>query len=95
MNLAARKTPPLQTDNVQPAQMRAILTSQLPEFSRTLVSKMLTYALGRGLQTYDSRTVDNINQELARDGYRFQTLIHQVVESLPFQSRRGEDVARR
>ena len=76
-----------------PAEMRTILKSLLPDFSRTLTSKMLTYALGRGLQAYDGRTVDNINQELARDGYRFQTLIHQVVDSLPFQSRRGEDVA--
>ena len=35
---------------------------------------MMTYALGRGLQAYDRRTVDNINRTLAADGYRFQTL---------------------
>jgi cytochrome c553 len=75
-----------------PAEMKAILVSQLPQFSRTLIEKMMTYALGRGLKTYDSRTVDNINQKLAADGYRFQTLIEQIVESLPFQSRRGEEV---
>jgi mono/diheme cytochrome c family protein len=73
-----------------PAEMRAILISQLPQFSRTLTEKMLTYALGRGLKPYDSRAVDTINQELERDGYRFQRLIHQIVNSLPFQSRRGE-----
>jgi hypothetical protein len=75
-----------------PAEMRAILTTQLPQFSRALTEKMLTYALGRGLRTYDSRTVDNINRTLAADGYRFQTLVQQIVESLPFQSRRGEEV---
>jgi hypothetical protein len=75
-----------------PAEMRAILTSQLPQFSRSLTEKMMTYALGRGLKAYDRRTVDNINQALAADGYRFQTLIQQIVESLPFQSRRGEEV---
>jgi hypothetical protein len=72
------------------AEMRAILTSQLPQFSRTLTEKMLTYALGRGLKPYDGRTVDSINQELERNGYKFQSLVHQIVNSLPFQSRRGE-----
>ena len=76
-----------------PGEMRTILTSQLPQFSRTLIEKMMTYALGRGLQAYDRRTVDNINRTLAADGYRFQTLVQQIAESLPFQSRRGEEVA--
>jgi mono/diheme cytochrome c family protein len=75
-----------------PAEMRTILTSQLPQFSRTLTEKMMTYALGRGLKAFDRRTVDNINQTLAAEGYRFQTLVQQIVESLPFQSRRGEEV---
>jgi hypothetical protein len=75
-----------------PAEMRAILTSQLPQFSRTLIEKMMTYALGRGLKAYDRRTVDSIQQTLAADGYRFQTLVQQIVESLPYQSRRGEEV---
>ncbi len=73
-----------------PAEMRAILVSELPQFSRTLTAKMLTYALGRGLKTYDERTIDSIQRDLERNGYRFQTLIHQVVNSLPFQSARGE-----
>ncbi len=76
-----------------PAEMRAILMSQLPQFSRTLIEKMLTYSLGRGLKTYDGRTVDNMNRELGASGYRFQALIQQIVLSVPFQSRRGEEVA--
>jgi hypothetical protein len=51
---------------------------------------LLTYALGRGLERYDRRTVDGINRKLAASEYKFQTLIHQIVDSLPFQSRRGE-----
>jgi hypothetical protein len=35
--------------------------------------------------------VDTIGRSLAADGYRFQTLVQEIVESLPFQSRRGED----
>jgi hypothetical protein len=76
-----------------PKEMRAILTSQLLQFSRTLIEKMMTYALGRGLKNYDRRTVDSIQRSLSADGYRFQTLIEQIVASLPFQSRRGEEVA--
>ncbi len=76
-----------------PAEMRQILTSQLPQFSRTLTEKLMTYALGRGLKPFDSRTVDNINDALAQDGYRFQTLIHQIVASPAFQDRRAETIA--
>lgn len=75
-----------------PEEMRSILESQLPDFSRTLTEKMLTYALGRGLRSYDRPAVTAINTELREDGYRFQTLIEEIVRSLPFQSRRGEDV---
>jgi mono/diheme cytochrome c family protein len=74
-----------------PEEMRAILESQLPDFSRTLTEKMLTYALGRGLRSYDRTAVASINRTLADNGYRFQTLIEEIVRSLPFQSRRGED----
>lgn len=73
-----------------PAEMRSILMSQLPEFSRCLIEKMLTYSLGRGLERYDRITVNDINRKLAASDYRFQTLIYEIVKSLPFQSRRGE-----
>jgi hypothetical protein len=78
-----------------PAEMRAILLSQLPQFSRTMTEKMLTYALGRGLKPYDRRTVDEIQKTLAAQDYNFQSLILQIVESLPFQARRGEEVTDR
>ncbi len=73
-----------------PAAMRAELISQLPEFSRCLTEKMLTFALGRGLQSFDRRTIDDIDRKLAAAGYRFQSLIYEVARSLPFQERRGE-----
>jgi hypothetical protein len=73
-----------------PAQMRAVLKNQLPQFSRCIVEKMLTYSLGRGLGSYDRRTVDQIDRQLAAGGYGFQSLIYEIVRSLPFQSRRGE-----
>jgi hypothetical protein len=75
-----------------PAEMRQVLGGMLPEFSRALTEKMLIFALGRGLQRYDRPTVQDITQKLADSGYGFQALIHEVVRSLPFQSRRGEGV---
>jgi Protein of unknown function (DUF1592)/Protein of unknown function (DUF1588)/Protein of unknown function (DUF1585)/Protein of unknown function (DUF1595) len=73
-----------------PGEMRSLLESQLPEFARCMAEKMLTYALGRGLGSYDRRTVDEITTHWAASNYPFQSLIYEVVNSLPFQSRRGE-----
>jgi hypothetical protein len=72
--------------------VRQVLGGMLPEFSRALTQKMLTYALGRGIATYDRPTVQGITKDLADNGYGFQTLVREVVHSLPFQSRRGEAV---
>ena len=74
-----------------PGQMRALLVSHLPQFSRTLTEKMMTYALGRGLKPFDRRAVDAVQRAAAADGYRFQTLVREVVHSVPFRSRRGEE----
>ncbi len=74
-----------------PGEMRALLASQLPQFSRTLTEKMMTYALGRGLKPFDRRAVDAVQRAVVADGFRFQTMIRQVVQSPPFRSRRGED----
>jgi hypothetical protein len=75
------------------AGMRTILLANLPEVSRCLTEKIMTYALGRGVEPYDKRALDQIQRALAADDYRFQTLIREVVQSLPFQSRRGEQAA--
>jgi hypothetical protein len=73
-----------------PAELRVLLKEELPDFARCLTEKMLTYSLGRGLEHYDRKTVDEINRKLAASGYQFQKLIQEIVQSLPFQSRRGE-----
>jgi hypothetical protein len=77
-----------------PAEMRGLLKEELPDFARCLTEKMLTYALGRGVERYDRRTVNDITRKLAASGYQFQTLIHEIAQSLPFQSRRGEALNR-
>jgi len=72
------------------AEMRAVLVGSMPQVTRCLTEKVMTYALGRGMQNYDNRTLNQIDKAVTADGYHFQTLIYEVVRSLPFQSRRGE-----
>ena len=73
-----------------PAELRQILKSRQPEFCRCLTEKMLTYAVGRGIQPADRCSIDQIVEAIAKDGNRFQTLILQIVKSDPFQKRRGQ-----
>ncbi len=75
-----------------PAELKAILLKKKrDDFVRCLSEKMLTYALGRGLEYYDKCAVDKIRKNLARDGYRFRTLILEIARSAPFQMMRGEE----
>jgi uncharacterized protein DUF1592/uncharacterized protein DUF1588/uncharacterized protein DUF1587/uncharacterized protein DUF1585/uncharacterized protein DUF1595 len=71
-----------------PEELREVLKRQPNAFARCLTSKLLTYALGRGLERYDSRTVKLIASRLPARNYRFSALVQEIVTSLPFQSRR-------
>jgi hypothetical protein len=51
---------------------------------------MMIFALGRGLEYTDTSLVDEISKELALNGYRFSTLVKQIVLSEKFRKRRGE-----
>ena len=74
--------------------LKAILLKQKKEqFVRCLSEKLLTYALGRGLEHYDKCAVDQIAKDLSKNDYKFNTLIAGVVKSAPFQMRRGEQVS--
>ena len=73
-----------------PAQLREILlTQKRPEFLRCMTDKLLTYALGRGLEYYDKPAIDQITAALEKN-LKFSTLVLEVIESVPFQMRRGE-----
>ncbi len=71
---------------------RILLTSRRDEFLRCLASKLLTYALGRGLEYYDECAVDEVATALKTHDYRFSALVLGVVNSAPFQLRRGDGV---
>jgi hypothetical protein len=69
--------------------LKEILRSQSDLFVHNLTEKMLTYALGRGLERGDKPVVDHITQQLAAKNYRFSTLVMEIVNSSPFQMRKG------
>ena len=73
-----------------PEGMKAMLKENMPEFTRSLAEKMLTYSLGRGVESYDRKTVRDLVTRMKGNGYKFQSLITGIVQSLPFQQRRGE-----
>jgi mono/diheme cytochrome c family protein len=75
---------------VTPAEMKALLRSNLPDFTRCLTEKMLTYALGRGVEKFDGVAIRQIVRQSSAGDYRFQTLISSIVHSVPFQMRRAE-----
>ena len=70
-----------------PAELKVILRGKKDQFSRCLTEKLLTYALGRGLEYYDRCAVDEILEALRKDEYRFSALIIGVIKSGPFQKR--------
>ncbi len=73
-----------------PAEMKALLHDNIPEFIRCLAEKMLTYGLGRGVESYDRPVVDDLVRQTAAGDNKIQPLILGIVHSLPFQQRRGE-----
>ncbi len=72
-------------------ELKEILaSSRKQDFYRCLTEKMLTYALGRGVEYYDAPTVDSIVALLNRNDGTMVDLINGIVESTPFQKRRGD-----
>jgi hypothetical protein len=74
-----------------PKELKSILKAHTPEFTRCLTEKLLTFALGRGLEDYDRCAVDQIVKSLEANRYRFSALVLAIVKSDPFQKRRDRD----
>ena len=64
------------------------------DFYRCLTEKLMTYALGRGLEYYDVEAVDRIVAALDKNDGKFSALLSGVVESVPFQERRNLSAVR-
>jgi hypothetical protein len=70
------------------AGLRRALVERPELFVTTMTEKLLTYALGRGLEHYDAAAVRAIVRNAQKNGYRFSSLVHGIVNSTPFQMRR-------
>jgi len=70
------------------AELRAALVRRPDRFVATFVERLLTYALGRGLEYYDMPAVRRIVRDSAPEGYRLQAILLGIVRSEPFQMRR-------
>ncbi len=71
-----------------PAELRKILMGKKDQFTRAFTEKLLSYALGRGIEGYDRQTVKEIAQATAKDGYRLPALITAIAVSYPFRNAR-------
>ena len=72
-----------------PADLKTLMLERKDEFTRCLTEKMLTYALGRGLEYYDRPVVEKIVKNLAAGNYKFSVLVIQIVQCEAFRERRG------
>jgi hypothetical protein len=70
--------------------LEAILKSKSDLFARNFIEKLMTYALGRGVERFDQTAMDAIVADGAANNYRFSTLVMDVVDSKPFLMRSAE-----
>ena len=73
-----------------PAGLRQVLVNHAPQFLSNVTSKLLTYALGRGVEYYDAPAVRAIVRDSGATGYSFTALVMGVVKSTPFQMRTAQ-----
>ena len=73
-----------------PADLKRVLLGDEVAFTRALAEKLLTFALGRGVERSDRRAVDAIAERARAGGNKFSTFVLAIVESEPFRLRRGE-----
>ena len=74
-----------------PVGLRDLLLAEEERFAETVAEKLLTYALGRGVEYYDRPAVREISRKAASSDYRWSALIQGIVESTPFQMRRSRE----
>ncbi len=72
-----------------PEELRKIILADRDAFAQCLTEKLLIYGLGRGLERYDKPTVKKIAAQVAAHNYKFSSVVLEIVNSLPFQMRRG------
>jgi hypothetical protein len=74
-----------------PADLRHYLASRPDQFVTTVTEKLLTYALGRGMEEYDYPVIRKIVRDSASSNYKWSSLVLAIAESTPFQMRRSRE----
>ncbi|MCH8268982.1 MAG: DUF1588 domain-containing protein, partial [Acidobacteria bacterium] len=74
-----------------PAELRKLLLSRPEQLVHTITEKLLTYALGRGVEYTDAPAIRRMMREAAPGGYRWSSLVTGIVKSTPFQMRRSQE----
>ncbi len=74
-----------------PSQMKSSLLKERDLFARNMVSKMLSYALGRELTPYDRPVIEKITKDVVEDEGRIRTAFSRVATSYPFRYRRNDN----
>jgi mono/diheme cytochrome c family protein len=72
------------------AGLRSALLNRPELFVTTVAEKLMTYALGRGVEYYDAPSIRSITREASNSDYRFSSLVSGIVNSAPFQMRRSQ-----
>ena len=73
-----------------PAALRHAVLAHETSVVRTVTEKLLTYAVGRGMESFDQPAIRRIVRDAEAGGYRWSSIIRGIVESVPFQMRRSE-----
>jgi hypothetical protein len=73
-----------------PAELRKALLRRPENFVGTMTEKLLTYALGRGLEYYDMPAVRGIVRDAGKNNYRFSAMVMAIVKSTPFQMKQAQ-----
>jgi len=71
-----------------PKELKVIIAGRKTDLARNLTEKLLAYALCRQLEGYDEIVVDHLMESIAKDGYKMQTLIAEILTSYPFLNHR-------
>jgi hypothetical protein len=73
--------------------LKVIIAARKDELARNLTEKLMAYALCRQLEGYDEIVVDRLMETIAKEDYRIQTLITEVITSYPFLNHRTQDTS--
>jgi hypothetical protein len=74
-----------------PAELRRALLRYSPQFARMMTEKMMTYAMGRGVEYYDMPVIRSIVRDAEKQNNRFSAILMGIIKSAPFQMRTKVD----